>query len=115
MRFLLDANVRRSLGVFLQAQGHNVRFLAGTPEHDAVDDTVLDIATREERIIVTNDHDFGTLIYLRRLPHRGVVFFRLTDDSADSYREKMQQLLARYGEQLQNHFIVVTDLHIRFR
>lgn len=100
---------------FLQAQGHDVRYLAGSPEHGFEDTKILDMATREQRIIVTNDRDFGQLIYYRRLPHRGVVFFRLSTDTAEHFRMNMQQLLMHYGDRLQGHYVVVTDLHIRFR
>lgn len=115
MRFLLDASVRLSLGVYLQSEGFDVRFMAGTPDHDLDDEAVLSIAVRENRVLVTNDRDFGTLVFHHRLPHRGVIFFRLADESAGRYREKMQLLLRQYDERLQDHYLVVTDAHIRFR
>jgi predicted nuclease of predicted toxin-antitoxin system len=38
---------------------------------------VLAIATAEQRVLLTNDKDFGELIFRRRLPHAGVILFRL--------------------------------------
>ena len=41
------------------------------------DEEVLSIALREDRILITNDRDFGELIFRQRLPHSGVILFRL--------------------------------------
>ena len=92
-----------------------MRFLAGTLEHNLEDTAVLELACREQRILITNDRDFGTLIFLQRQPHRGVIFFRLSIESPRYYNEKLQQLLHLYRDQLADHYMVVTDSHIRFR
>lgn len=103
------------MGQYLSEHGHDVRFLAGTPEHDLEDEAVLSLAYREQRILITNDRDFGTLIFLQRRSHRGVIFFRLTVESSRYYNEKMQQILNLYGGELADHYTVVTDTHVRFR
>src|SRR3989338_844102 len=115
MRFFLDANVRKSVGRYLEAQGHEVRYCAGTKEHDSTDEDLLALAYQEERILITNDKDFGNLIFLQRRAHHGVILFRLTAESAASYQTKMQLLLVTVGVKLQDHFVVVTDFHIRLR
>ena len=115
MRFLIDASVRRSVGTYLLEQGHGVRFLAGTADHALDDDAVLAIANSEERILITNDQDFGRLIFLQSRPHRGVIFFRLSLESSRFYIERLQHALAQYGANLHDHYLVVTDTHIRSR
>jgi len=44
------------------------------------DHEVLEIARAEDRILITNDKDFGELIYRQQLEHTGVILFRLRDE-----------------------------------
>jgi len=115
MRFLLDASVRSSIGEVLRQQGQEVRALAGTPEKSLPDDEVLLLAYEEDRILITNDKDFGTLVFAQKKPHHGVVLFRLHKETKEAYHQKMRDLLATYNESLRNGFIVATDAHVRFR
>lgn len=43
----------------------------------AKDDDVLGAAVGDARILITEDKDFGELVYRRRLHHRGVVLVRV--------------------------------------
>lgn len=115
MRFLIDANIRHSVGIFLEKQGHDVRFLAGTSDRALADEDVLLIAAQERRIILTNDKDFGTLIFHRRRKHAGIMLFRLNDESAEHYQMRLEDVFSHFGNRLEGHFAVVTDFHIRFR
>lgn len=115
MRFLIDANIRLSVSVFLKEEGHDVRVLAGTPDHDLSDKEVLSLAVSEKRIILTNDKDFGTLIFFQRRKHSGVVLFRLTDESGEHYQKRLEHALGHFGDRLESHFMVITDFHTRFR
>jgi predicted nuclease of predicted toxin-antitoxin system len=74
----------------------------------------LEIARNERRILITNDRDFGELIVRLGLPHRGVVFFRLTTQDPQAKVTRLSDVLARYSTQL-DRFIVVTDRRIRIR
>ncbi|TAL20706.1 hypothetical protein EPN90_00085 [Patescibacteria group bacterium] len=115
MKFLLDANVRHSVGTFLESEGYDVRFLAGTAEHGLSDSDALALATRESRILITNDKDFGQLIFRQKLPHKGVILFRLSEESRASYLGRLKSIVEMYNDRLVDHFVVVTDEHVRFR
>jgi len=115
MKFLVDANVRYSVGIFLQSSGHNVQFIAGTSLHNLADADILNIAQQQSRIVLTNDKDFGHLAYYRNLPHTGIILFRLNNESRSNYEQRLKTILELYGDRLQNHFLVVTDDHIRYR
>lgn len=43
----------------------------------ASDVEVLELANREERIMITFDKDFGELVFKEKLIHKGVIFLRL--------------------------------------
>ena len=115
MNFLLDANVRFSVGTFLQSHGHDVRFLAGSVDHGLSDQEVLKLARQESRILITNDKDFGQLIFQRQLDHAGVILFRLSDEARQGFLRRLEAVVRLYGDKLECHFTVVTDAHIRYR
>lgn len=46
------------------------------------DDEVLTKAFVENRILITNDKDFGEMIFRERRNHHGVIFMRLDDERA---------------------------------
>lgn len=70
MKFLLDVCVASlRLQDSLAAQGHDVlSALERNPR--ATDEELLALAMEERRILVTEDKDFGELVFVRRLPHR---------------------------------------------
>jgi predicted nuclease of predicted toxin-antitoxin system len=77
MRVLANENVPRSAIEALRARGHDVVW-ARTDLPGADDETILQVAQREERVVVTQDKDFGELAFHYGLPAScGVVLFRL--------------------------------------
>jgi len=64
LRLLLDANLSsRRIGGPLREQGHDVRGVADEPDLEGLDDeSVLELATRDERILITrNSRDFAPI------------------------------------------------------
>ena len=73
MKFLLDVCASsRSLQAFLLAQGHDaLSAIAIDPK--AGDERLMAMAHQDERVLVTEDKDFGELIFVRRQPHGPIV------------------------------------------
>ena len=64
MRLLLDANLSsKRIGDSLRERGHDVRALAAEPDLEGLDDEpVLELATTDERILITrNSRDFAPI------------------------------------------------------
>ncbi len=114
MRFLLDENADFPLAAFLQAMGHDVTSIAHDYPHALQDREVLAIAHREERILVTNDHDFGELVVRRRLPHSGIILFRLKNEDLSAKQAWLAHALEQYSDQLQQ-LLVITQRGVRVR
>ena len=79
------------------------------------DDDVLDKAYSGNWILITNDKDFGEMIYREKRRHRGIVFLRLHDESPASKINVIERPLDRYRDQLANTFVVATEALVRFR
>jgi len=63
--------------------------------------------------LVTNDKDFGELIFRMRRPHKGVILLRLEDERSKNKIAVLQHLLESYSDKLVNNFIIVTEKTVR--
>lgn len=61
------------------------------------DDEVLTKAVNENWILITNDKDFGEMIFRERRQHHGVVFLRLDDERAANKIKTLQKLPEQFG------------------
>jgi predicted nuclease of predicted toxin-antitoxin system len=114
MKFLLDESADFPLADYLKTQGHDVTAVAHDYPHALKDRDVLAIARREERILITNDHDFGELVFRQQLPHAGVILFRLQGEDLPIKIAWLEYALAKYADQL-SQFLVITERGVRIR
>jgi predicted nuclease of predicted toxin-antitoxin system len=75
---------------------------------------VLAIAHREGRVLVTNDRDFGRLVFEESRPHVGVILLRLGTSSLATMIARLDHVLTAHGNDL-GRFIVVTPRVVRVR
>ena len=65
MKFLIDNAVSPEVAELLRAAGHDAVHVRDRGMADAADEQLMALAVTEERVIVSADTDFGTLIILR--------------------------------------------------
>ncbi len=68
MRFLLDQNAETRITLFLTDQGHDATRVGRDHPPGIPDEEVLHIAHNEQRTLITNDSDFGELVFRRMSP-----------------------------------------------
>jgi predicted nuclease of predicted toxin-antitoxin system len=78
------------------------------------DSEVLAIAVAEDRVLITNDRDFGELVFRLGLPHRGIILFRLGDESIAVKVAWLDHVLEVYSHRL-GEFVVINDRGVRIR
>lgn len=114
MKFLLDVcAASRAMHSALVDLGHDV---ASALEQDpgATDEEVLAWALEEERVLITEDKDFGELVFVRRLPHPCII--RFVDMRVDDKVSAMRDLIQTHEDALlQGSMIVVTQSRVRIR
>lgn len=113
MRFLVDECTGPGVARWLTSESHDVVSIYDEAR-GLGDDAVLNKAVSEQRILITNDKDFGEMVFREQRPHRGVVLLRLPDERTSAKIAALRGLLARYAQQLQDAFVVLTDTQIRF-
>src|SRR5215213_1408209 len=100
MKFLLDESADFPLAKVLTDLNHDVTTIVHDYPRAIKDKEVLAIAQREGRILITNDRDFGELIFRQRLRHSGVILFRLGSEDIATKTSWLEYLLTNYAQEL---------------
>ncbi len=115
MRFLADENFPLPSIRLLSTAGHDVAAVA-LESPGVSDETVLNRAFREGRILLTFDRDYGGLLYLRgSQPPEGIVYFRFTPSSPEEPAEYLLALLERFEPSLPGMLTVAERDRVRQR
>jgi predicted nuclease of predicted toxin-antitoxin system len=114
MKFLFDQSADFRLIPLVRDLGHDVTAIARDYPHGMTDADVLDVARREERILVVADLDFGELVFQQGLGHAGIVLLRLPEVGLQEKARQLESVLAKHEDNLlRGEFLVVTDGHVR--
>lgn len=114
MRLLFDQSTDRRLGPMLRQRGHDVQIVGVDYPRSLPDYQVLAIAQQVGRILVTQDRDFGELVFRYHRPHAGVIFLRLPPVELDAKLARLLHVINNYADQLRQ-FVVVTERQVRVR
>jgi predicted nuclease of predicted toxin-antitoxin system len=114
MRLLADECCETKLIEALRAAGHDVLYVLETFP-GATDDEVLSRAVEEGRILLTEDKDFGELVYRMKLPSSGVVLLRFGIGERDRKIARTLDLFTELQGQLPGKLTVIDGEKIRFR
>ncbi len=114
MRLLLDESAEFRLTGWLEARGHDVAAIAREHPASLPDEEVLAIAYREQRILITNDTDFGELVVRHGHSHAGVILFRMPAATAALKLERLEVVFTEHAADL-DQLLVVTESSVRVR
>ncbi len=112
IKFLADVNVEKPLVDFLREKDFDVKWVAEIKK-DMEDDEVLKMAYKEKRILLTNDKDFGELVFRQKKLSQGVVLLRIKGQDIKKKINLMSGLIEKYSFKILKHFVVVTENKIR--
>jgi len=113
MRFLLDQSADARLAGYLREHEHDATRIGRDHPRGLDDVQVLKIAHTEGRILITDDRNFGDLVFHHHQVHAGVIHLRLGDFAELSMRmSRLEHVLAHYRNRL-DRFLVVTPNVVR--
>jgi predicted nuclease of predicted toxin-antitoxin system len=114
MKILADENCEREMVDGLGRAGHDVvTILDLAPSMD--DEAVFKLAGDEDRILLTNDHDFGLIAEHAMARPPAVILMRLDRLSFPRRMEILLQTLAELSNDVSDQFIVLEPHQIRAR
>lgn len=114
MRFLADECTDTHLVDLLRADGFDVLYVMETMR-GATDDTILSRAYSEQRILLTEDKDFGELVFRLRKPATGIILLRFNPGEEAKKATRLRQLLQNSTITFVGAFVVVEIDKIRSR
>ncbi|MCS4541206.1 MAG: DUF5615 family PIN-like protein, partial [Euryarchaeota archaeon] len=68
---------------------------------------------KENRIIITNDKDFGRFALIHKPP--GVILLRLSDERAQTKIAIMKELIEKYADRFYRNILIVSERKIRIK
>ena len=114
MKFLADEGVDKPIVDQLRNSGFDVHYVLET-HRGSHDEKVLLLANEEDRILLTQDKDFGELVYRSKQVHQGIILIRLGTTSAQEKATMVTYVLLEYGEKLARAFSVIQANAVRIR
>lgn len=112
MRFLADVNIESGIVDHLRQNGYDIKWIPDYDRHMS-DEALLDMAVREERILITNDKDFGELVFRQRRSLVGVILLRAKGQRTRDKIKLLGSLLADHQGKIAGSLIVLSKDKIR--
>lgn len=113
-KFIVDESTGDRVAEQLRNEGFDV--VSVISQMRGLDDLlIIERALEEQRIIITNDKDFGDLIFHQNFKPRGVLLLRLEDESTLNKLRVIRMIIHQYLKILEGNFVVVTERKIRKR
>lgn len=115
MKFLIDEDISPKIAAFLKQLGHSAIHIREI-QLSLEDYQILEIAISKDSIVVTEDKNFGELIFKDSHAHNGVIFLRLEDQTLNNTRKALGWVLSKYpGSKLAGNFTTVTEKMGKFK
>lgn len=114
MRWLADECVGAPLVATLRLLDHDVLYVAEAAA-GLSDAEVIALALQENRLLLTEDKDFGELVFRREHAVPGVVLMRIASENALLKGTRLTLAVERYGEGLFGRYLVIEEGRFRSR
>jgi predicted nuclease of predicted toxin-antitoxin system len=115
MKFLADQEVYALTVRFLSGLGHDVLTANAAGLAAASDRDLLEAAHRDDRLLVTRDRDYGSLVFIEGRSG-GVLYLRITPQTLGAVHAELATVLRQYPlDMLAQSFVVVEPGRHRLR
>jgi len=112
MRFLADESCDFIVVKALRAAGHDVLIVSEIAPRAEYSE-VIELALKEKRVLLTEDKDFGQLVYAHGQKTLGVIFLRFPFSARQQISREVSNLVKQKGESLTGCFVTVQPGRIR--
>ena len=103
--------------IVLQLRQNDIPVLSIMESHSGIKDVqVLSIAVNHNAFLLTEDKDFGELVFRFHLPHKGILLVRFPNNyDHDLKAEKVVNIILQKFEDINNRFSVLDEHKLRIR
>ena len=99
MRWLADECVGAGVVVQLRRLEHDVIYAAETAS-SAPDTEIISVAEQQGRLLLTEDKEFGELVFRKNTPVPGLVLVRIEPEKRGLKWPRLEAAIARFGNGL---------------
>jgi predicted nuclease of predicted toxin-antitoxin system len=113
IKFLADVNIEKGIVECLLKYGFDVKWI---PDYNCEmnDADLLAMANNEKRILITNDKDFGELVFLRKQNTFGIILIRVKEQNTTEKVALLEKLILNHKKKIPNHFILISKNRFKF-
>ncbi|MHB8383975.1 MAG: DUF5615 family PIN-like protein [Candidatus Binataceae bacterium] len=112
MEFVADESCAGPVIRALRMASHDVIAIAEISKGIS-DEQVMQRAFTEGRVLITEDGDFGELVYARRLPSVGIVLVKFDSRARRAKPGAVVEAVRKLGERLRDGFAVIEPGRVR--
>ena len=106
LRFLADESCDFAVVRALRSDGFDV-YVVNEVMRRSDDRELIELARRENRILLTEDKDFGWLVFASAMESAGVVLIRYPGNARQALADAIRRVVEEHGDQLGNSFVVL--------
>lgn len=114
MKIVADESVDYGIILELRKNGYNVLAIEDSYK-GSEDEMVLEISLKENSLLMTEDKDFGELVFRLNKAHIGIVLIRLSGIDLESKNKIILKSLKENFETMKNSFSVISENQTRIR
>ena len=114
MRWLVDECVDSGLVEQLRQSGHDVVYMSDVAPR-ASDAEVMNRAQSEARPLLTEDKDFGDLVFRQQRAVPGIVLLHIGPTQRQRKSEQLLAAIDRFGDTLFGRYTVIEESRLRSR
>ena len=107
--FLVDMNLPSKTVTNLQQQGWDVLRVSQVLPMDAEDSEILEFARQQNRVIITQDLDFSSLLALGGYEKPSLITFRLSMPDSETITRKLLDIVPHIEDRLAEGCAVTID------
>jgi predicted nuclease of predicted toxin-antitoxin system len=114
VKLLVDECCDPRLVAALREAGHDVRYVLEI-DPGASDEQLVALSIEQERVLVTEDKDFGELAIRHGKSLPGLILIRIAPENRRRKPARVLALLAKQGERLSGNYAVLDEIRVRVR
>jgi predicted nuclease of predicted toxin-antitoxin system len=112
LKFLIDESTGAGISEKLKQMGFDslsvIEIMKGAEDID-----IIKKAKKENRIIITNDKDFGWLATIYKPP--GLILLRLRKENTETKKTAICNIITKHQNSIHGNIIIATEKKIRIR
>jgi len=114
LKIIFDVGISKKAEIHFKNLGFDILAVRDL-DASMKDADILELALKEERLVVTMDKDFGELVFNSKKNHSGVLLLRMEDADWKQKIDVLMEIFQKYSKEIKGKFSVYQDKKLRIR